>query len=38
MNALKNPWIMLAIGIVVGGTLLKNRVSTLPVLNKIPSL
>lgn len=38
MNFLTSKWGMLALGIVIGGTLLRNRVSTLPLLNKIPSV
>lgn len=42
MSYMKNPWVTLVIGVIIGGTLLKNRVTTVPVvgpiLAKIPSL
>lgn len=38
MAYLKNPWVALAIGIIIGGTLLKNRVASLPLVSKIPSI
>jgi len=38
MNLLTSKWGFLALGIVIGGTLLRNRVATLPLLNKIPSV
>ena len=42
MNHLKNPYVMLVIGVIIGGTLLRNRVTTVPVvgplLAKIPAL
>ena len=38
MNLLTSKWGFMLLGVIVGGTLLKNRVSTLPLLNKIPSV
>jgi len=42
MNHLKNPYVMLVVGVIIGGTLLRNRVTTVPVvgpiLAKIPAL
>lgn len=38
MSYLKNPYVLFALGVIVGATLLKNRVSALPLINKIPSL
>lgn len=38
MKFITGKWGFFAIGVIVGGTLLANRVGSLPVLNKIPKL
>lgn len=38
MNLIKNPWVTLAIGVILGGTLLANYVQKIPGVNKIPKL
>lgn len=38
MSLLTSKWGFLALGIVIGGTLLRNRIVAIPVVNKIPAL
>lgn len=35
---LKNPWVLFAVGVLVGGTVLSNRVASLPFASKIPKV
>jgi hypothetical protein len=38
MSLLTGKWGFLALGIVIGGTLLRNKIVAIPVINKIPTL
>lgn len=38
MNVIKNPWVTMVIGVILGGTLLTNYVRKVPLVNKIPTL